>query len=154
MNDIRKRLLAALLLLTLFGQLLLSSSQKSASFDEMYHLVAGYAYATTGTHELNQEVLPLGGLLANLPLRLVNRTLPFDEALLLSGDFAASDSFWQTDPDPAQAIWLGRWGAMWAALLLAAVVCRFAADAFGARAGLLALLLPRGRYRVLLVRVR
>lgn len=134
-------LFVVLLFLTLFGQLLHSSAHKSASFDEVYHLIAGYAYATTGSRQLNQEVLPLGGLLANLPLQVTGRTLPFDSSVLLSGDFTASEQFWQADPNPAQAIWLARWGGIWATLLLAAIIFRFAADLFGWQGGVLALLL-------------
>ncbi|MEM7534968.1 MAG: glycosyltransferase family 39 protein [Chloroflexota bacterium] len=49
-------------------QTALASSQKSASFDEQYHLTAGYAYAQTGDFRLATNHPMLVGLLASIPL--------------------------------------------------------------------------------------
>ena len=67
-QKISNTLFAAVLLLGLYAQLVFSSVRKSATFDEAGHLVAGYAYATTGTRQLVHEVLPAGGYLAYAPL--------------------------------------------------------------------------------------
>lgn len=66
--------------LTLFaGQALWSSPQKSAAFDEQYHLTRGYAYLRTGDFRMSQSHPPLINLLSALPL--LGRddiTLPLD----------------------------------------------------------------------------
>ena len=45
-----------------------ASPKKSASFDEQYHLAAGYAYLRTGDFRLADSHPPLIGLAAALPL--------------------------------------------------------------------------------------
>jgi len=58
-----------LLVLALFlflAQLLIASPQKSAAFDEQYHLTAGYSYLRTGDPRLATTHPPLMGLIASL----------------------------------------------------------------------------------------
>ncbi len=140
-RKIPNTLFAAVLLLGLYAQLVFSSVRKSAIFDETFHLVAGYAYAKTGTRQLVHEVLPAGGYLVYAPLWLLQRPLSIPPEQLLSGDFSASRYFWVNEPDPVQAISISRWGVMWVALLCAALVFRFGADLWGRSGGLFVFIL-------------
>ena len=60
----------ALCLALFLAQVTLSSREKSAAFDEQYHLAAGYAYLKTGDFRLSRTVghPPLANLLNALPL--------------------------------------------------------------------------------------
>jgi hypothetical protein len=95
---------ALVALLALFAaQALLASPQKSASFDEQYHLTAGYSYLRTGDFRLATTHPPLAGMIAGLPLLAREGIiLPLDSPLWEQGnryDFA--DFFvWQANADP------------------------------------------------------
>ena len=93
-----------LLALVLFlAQLLIASPQKSAAFDEQYHLTAGYSYLRTGDFRLATTHPPLMGMIAALPLlRWDNIALPLDDPAWQAGDrFRYSDVFlWEANSDP------------------------------------------------------
>ena len=94
-----------MVLLGVFGaQALLASPQKSASFDEQYHLTAGYAYLRTGDFRLATTHPPLAGMIAGLPLLLRGDiNLPLDNPLWEQGNrYDFSDVFlWQANARPA-----------------------------------------------------
>ncbi len=132
--------------LALFAALaLLASPQKSAAFDEQYHLAAGYAYLRTGDYRLATNHPPLMGMIAGLallPRHDVN--LPLDHAAWQTADRYRFSDVWlweSNDQGPALVVqsripivlvgmllllgiygWarqtVGRWGA-WLALALA-----------------------------------
>ncbi|MGD2050773.1 MAG: hypothetical protein PVH03_14830, partial [Chloroflexota bacterium] len=83
--------LALIVFLALFlAQVIVTSPQKSAAFDEGYHLAAGYAYLKTGDFRLSRTVghPPLANLLNALPLLLLDEIeLPLDHPAWPNGDF-------------------------------------------------------------------
>ncbi len=136
--------LAALLLL-FAAQVLLSSPQKSAAFDEQYHLAAGYAYLKTGDVRMSLSHPPLINALSAAPLLArADIHLPLEHAAWAAADyFTFADVFmWQSGNDAqgmllaARAViallgvllalaiflWARQWAgptAAWAALMLA-----------------------------------
>jgi 4-amino-4-deoxy-L-arabinose transferase-like glycosyltransferase len=96
-------LLLAVAVALFLAQLLVASPQKSAAFDEQYHLAAGYSYLRTGDPRLATTHPPLMGLIA--ALALWNRgdiALPLDHPAWAAGDrFLFSDAFlWEANSDP------------------------------------------------------
>jgi hypothetical protein len=94
-------LFAGLLLFAL--QAGLSSPQKSASFDEEYHVAAGYAYLKTGDFRMSLSHPPLVNVLSALPLLLRDDVnLPLDHPSWQQSDyFNFADVFlWQAQSDP------------------------------------------------------
>jgi hypothetical protein len=63
-----------------------SAIQETQTFDEGFHLVAGYSYLKTGDYTLNREHPPLSKLLCALPLLALNPTLPVNDPAWKSGD--------------------------------------------------------------------
>ena len=98
-------------LVTFAAQALMASPSKSASFDEQYHLAAGYAYLRTGDYRLATTHPPLMGLISGMALLArTDVVLPLDHPSWAAGDrFLFSDVFlWEANTDsPA----LGRSGA-------------------------------------------
>ncbi len=139
------RVTAVLLLLLLWGRLLSTTAQQSATFDESIHILQGAL--TWQSWKLFSVVQnpPLINTLIGLPVQLLLRpTLPpFDSHLIFQDWLALSQQFvWQTNDNGLQIIWAGRWAIVALTLLLAALVTRFARQLFHCiRAGLLALLL-------------
>ena len=92
------------LLLALFAaQALDGSRQKSASFDEQYHLTAGYSYLRTGDFRLATTHPPLAGMAAGLSLLWSEGiNLPLEHPLWEQGNrYDFSDLFlWQANSDP------------------------------------------------------
>lgn len=82
--------------LALFAALtLLPSPQKSAAFDEQYHLAAGYAYLRTGDFRLATNHPPLMGMLAALALLPYGDIqLPLDHAAWQTGDRYRFSDVW------------------------------------------------------------
>jgi hypothetical protein len=137
----------ALLLAAFVSMALLGSRQKSGSFDEQYHLAAGYAYLKTGDFRMATTHPPLVALLAALPLARESAIqLPLDgEAWQSGGRYAFAEEFlWRANAERARAmleaarvpvilmgagivlavfLWgkalLGLWGALLAATLVA-----------------------------------
>ncbi len=113
--------LLAVLLLVFAGQALHGSLQKSASFDEQYHLTAGYSYLRTGDFRLATTHPPLAGMIAGLPLLLRDDiNLPLDNPLWEQGNrYDFSDVFlWQANGDPQGMLVQARWGITALGMLL------------------------------------
>ena len=131
------------LLLSIFALLaLVASPHKSASFDEQYHLAAGYSYAKTGDFRLATTHPPLVGLLAALPLlRDTTINLPLDNPAWEAGDrFAFSDIFlWYAGNDAPDMVVRGRWAVIALGLALVAVVYSWGRKLYGMWGALLAL---------------
>lgn len=130
-------LLAAALLIYA-AQLLSASPQKSAAFDEQYHLTAGYSYLRTGDPRLATTHPPLMGLLAALPL--LPRTdinLPLDQPAWQAGDrFLYSDIFlWEANADPQRMVESARQPIMLVGGLLLMALFFWARQLIGRAAG-------------------
>lgn len=105
------------LLTLLFSQMAASSARESATFDETYHLVSGYAYLHTGDPRLSWEHPPLVHVLAALPLLPRKDMAPFptDHPRWQTGEpFGFVEEYLWVDnysraPD---LIWAGRWPLM------------------------------------------
>lgn len=148
--DVRIRLrawewgLLALLLAVFAGQALLASPQKSASFDEQYHLTAGYSYLKTGDFRLATTHPPLAGMLAGLPLLLrQDIQLPLDNPLWEQGNrYDFSDVFlWQANQDPQGMLVAGRQAITLLGVLLLAALFFWARRLLGPMGGWLVLVL-------------
>ena len=113
----------------LLAQMALSSARKSATFDEPYHLGAGYAYLRTGDPRLSWEHPPLVDALAALPLLARSDVvLPLDHPTWRRAwGVQFGDAFlWQANFSRAPAlVWAGRWPIM--VLTLALGLALFAA---------------------------
>ncbi|MDT8307702.1 MAG: glycosyltransferase family 39 protein, partial [Anaerolineae bacterium] len=135
-------LLGGLLLFAL--QAGLSSPQKSAAFDEEYHLAAGYAYLRTGDFRLSRSHPPLINALSALPLLALDGVvLPLDHPSWAEGDyFNFSDVFlWQVNENPQRLLVLARLPVIALGTLLAALLFVWARQWAGPAAGWAALLL-------------
>lgn len=132
-------LLAIFLLLTT-----LASRQKSASFDEQYHLTAGYSYLRTGDFRLATTHPPLMGMLAALPLLAVEGIqLPLEDDTWQAGNrFEFSDVFlWRANDHPQQLLEVGRVSITLLGALLVFALFRWARRMIGPGAAWVVLLL-------------
>jgi hypothetical protein len=137
-------LLAVALLLVLAVQALGGASSGSATFDEPYHLGAGYAYLRTGDARLNTHHPPLIDAWAAVPLLLLDLHLPLESSGWQEAAYGVfGDVFvWQANPDQAiSMIWLGRLPTVALAVLLGAALFCWTSELSGRAAGLLALTL-------------
>jgi hypothetical protein len=135
-------LLAGLLLFAL--QAGLSASQKSAAFDEEYHLAAGYAYLRTGDFRMSSSHPPLVNVLSALPLLLRDDVaLPLEHRSWAESDyFIFSDVFlWEANEKPQALLVLARWPVVALGALLAALLFVWARQWAGPAAGWAALVL-------------
>ena len=138
-------LLASVLVSILFAQLMTHARSASIIFDEGPHIAAGYTYLRTGDLRLQPVHIhpPLANVLAAMPL-LLQPDLPdprrIDGWEIASLSAVTDATVWQY-PCPARMALAARLPITWMTLLLAAVVGRWAADLWGPRGGLLALLL-------------
>ena len=137
------RLLVPVLLLALTAALVLGSSKASSStFDEPYHLGAGYAYLRTGDARLFSDHPPLVDTWLSLPLLLLDLDLPLEIAAWQQGEYGSfGDVFlWQANPDQAlKAVWMARLPNAALALLLGASVYAWTRSMVGLLAAFLAL---------------
>jgi len=138
-------LFLATLLVAFSWMTLAASPQKSASFDEQFHLTAGYAYWKTGDYRLATTHPPLAGLIASLPLLSDESIhLPLESQFWEQGNrWDFSDAFfWYTPNDVPWMLARARWSMVVLGLLLVATVWGWARMLFGwagaAIAGLLA----------------
>jgi len=131
--------------MVLFVQTLAHARSASLTFDEGPHIAAGYAYLRTGDLHLQPVHIhpPLANVLAAAPL-LLQPDLPdprqIDGWEIASLSAVTDTVVWQY-PHPARMALAARLPIIGMTLLLAAVVCRWAADLWGPRGGLLALFL-------------
>jgi hypothetical protein len=145
----KKSLLTALqliLLLTILLVPLLLMQEKSATYDEVAHLPAGYSYLTTGVVQLNQQHPPLIKEICALPLVLLDvKTWPNS----LGREQVEADPSYQWtygreflySQDADQLLWWGRMPAVFLSLGLAVLVMLWAHHLWGKTASLLALAL-------------
>ena len=135
---------ASTLLLLFFLQAALSSPLASPTFDEPYDLARGYAYARGTGLRMQQEhpvlVDGLGGLMLLLmpELTLPDQIPGWEEAHLFRFSQAL---LWHLGHDVDKMVFLARFPVIGLALILGAVMYRWAADLYGAPGGLLALAL-------------
>lgn len=133
-----------LLLLLFFARLVQTAVTQSATFDEPLHLLQGILYWQK--QELYSVVQnpPLINALIGIPLRLgFQPQLPSS----MTGDVLqdwltlGKQFLWQVNANGLQLLLAGRLVIVWLALLLAAVVVRWARQLFGWRSALFALIL-------------
>ncbi len=139
------RLLILLLLLAFFAQGMAHLRSASLTFDEGPHLATGYATLRTGDFRLQPVHIhpPLANMLSAM-LLLLQDDLP-DPRTIDGWDIASLSAVtdavvWQY-PHPERLALVGRLPILWLAVLLGALICRWARDLGGPRAGLLALTL-------------
>ncbi len=134
-----------LLLLAFFAQGMAHIRSASITFDEGPHLATGYATLRTGDFRLQPIHIhpPLANVLAAAPL-LLQDDLPDPRAVdgwEIASLSAITDAVVWQYPHPERLAVAGRLPILWLAVLLGALLCRWARDLGGARAGLLALAL-------------
>ena len=140
----RWRLIAVLLLLLSFWFMVGSAVQKSPTVDEQSKLFRGAAYLTENATQfllghplLGSSVAALGTLLEP------NLNVGVDQPFWESGNWSiAGDAFmWQLNQNPQRLIFLGRLPIIFAALLLGALLFRWASQLRNRLTGLLAMAL-------------
>jgi hypothetical protein len=138
-------LLAVGLLLALYAQMMGSARLKSATYDEQEYYARGYAVLRTGDMRLQLRHPLLTNLISAAPLLLLrDLELPTDHRSWANADFHefSAQFVWHYNAARAdQIVFLTRWPMMLLALLLAAVVYRWASELYGPGAGILALTL-------------
>lgn len=126
------------------GQTYFSAQQKSAIFDEQYHLAAGYSYLRTGDTRMATNHPPLMGTLAALPLLNDGGIiLPVDHPSWETADrFLFSDVFlWERNENASDLVGRARLPIMLIGLFLLFGIFAFARQLFGAIAGWLVFIL-------------
>jgi hypothetical protein len=133
--------LIILFLLAFFAQAITSLPLKAPTFDEEFHIARAYAYLGRGDLRMQQNHPPLVSVLSGLPLLLMPELTPpeeiphWDDAFLF--DFADS-LFWRLGHDVDKMLFLARFPIVLLGVLLGVFIYRWAREAYGARAGLLA----------------
>lgn len=138
------RITAVSLLLLFWARLVAAAVSLSATFDEPLHLLQALFFWRQWPLMSVVQNPPLVNALIGLPLRLAfSPTLPpeaagpvFQNWLTVSQHF-----FWQANDNGLQMLLVGRLAVTWLALLLGALLARWAGQWFGRAAGLLALVL-------------
>ena len=137
-------LLAVLLIVVFVLQVQAASPQKSAAFDEQYHLAAGYSYLRTGDFRMATTHPPLAGMLAALPLLTRDDiNLPLDHPTWEAGNrFDFSDVFlWYANEDPQDLLIPARAAITVLGVILLMVLLLWTRRLFGMSAALLVLTL-------------
>ncbi|HNT78128.1 MAG TPA: phospholipid carrier-dependent glycosyltransferase [Anaerolineae bacterium] len=134
-----------LLLLAFFALGMTQVRHASITFDEGPHLAIGYATLRTGDFRLQPIHIhpPLANMLAAAPL-LLQADLPDPRAVdgwEIASLSAITDAVVWQYPHPARIAVAGRTPILLLGVLLGALICRWAKDLGGHRAGLLALAL-------------
>jgi hypothetical protein len=140
----RRRLLAVALLLILFAQVALAARHTSITLDEPLHITSGYASLLTGDYRLVEEHPPLLKMLQALPLLLARPRLPDprDVPGWEGGNLIVAAQHVVVPYRPIEPlVFAARVPTMLVGVLLGVLIYRWASDAFGGRAGLLALAL-------------
>jgi len=133
--------LFSILLLAFFAQAITSASLKTPTFDEEFHIARAYAYVRTGDLRMQQNHPPLVSLLAGLPLLLMPELTPpeeiphWDDAFLF---YFADNLFWRLGHNADKMLFLARFPIVLLGTLLGAFIYRWAREAYGPQAGLLA----------------
>jgi hypothetical protein len=138
-------LVAVLLVLMLYAQMMGSARVKSATYDEQTYYARGYAVLKTGDMRLRLRHPLLTNIISAAPLLLLpDLGLPTDHGSWINAEFHefSAEFLWNTNADQAdQVVYLSRWPMMLLTLALAAFVHRWARAMFGPRGALLALVL-------------
>ncbi|MBK8899853.1 MAG: glycosyltransferase family 39 protein [Anaerolineaceae bacterium] len=138
------RLTAVSLLLLFWGRLVHTAVTLSATFDEPLHVLQGLVFWRQWPLLSVVQNPPLVNALIGVPLRLTfTPMLPpevsgpvFQDWLMIGQQF-----FWQANDNGLQMVLVGRLAVIWLALLLGALLVRWAGQWFGREAGLLTLAL-------------
>ena len=138
------RLTAVFLLLLFWGRLVATAVTLSATFDEPLHVLHGLVFWRQWPLLSVVQNPPLVNALIGVPLRLAfHPVLPpevsgpvFQDWLKIGQQF-----FWQTSDNGLQMVLVGRLAVIWLALLLGALLLRWAGQWFGRDAALLTLIL-------------
>jgi hypothetical protein len=134
-------MLVALLLLAFYWQAATSAAVKSPTFDEEFHIARAYVYTRTGDLRMQQDHPPLVSLLAGLPLLLLPElTAPQD---LIGWEGAklfpfADQLLWRVGNPVDKMVFLARFPIELVGLVLGAFIFRWAREAYGSRAGVVA----------------
>jgi len=137
--------LPLLLILAYFALGMAQVTHASLTFDEGPHLAVGYTTLRTGDLRLQPVHIhpPLANVLAAAPL-LLQSDLPDPRAVDgwgIASLSAITDAVVWRYPEPARIAVAGRMPILWLGVLLGALICRWAKDLGGWRAGLVALAL-------------
>ncbi|NIV34707.1 MAG: phospholipid carrier-dependent glycosyltransferase, partial [Anaerolineae bacterium] len=131
-----------ILLLAFFAQAVTSVPLKAPTFDEGFHIARAYAYVRTGDLRMQQNHPPLVSLLAGVPLLLMPELTPPEEIPRWDDAFLfhfADNLFWRLGHDADKMLFLARFPIILLGTLLGAFVYRWAREAHGPLAALLAL---------------
>jgi len=138
-------LLVALLLLTLYAQMMGSVRLKSATYDEQEYFARGYAVLRTGDMRLRLRHPLLTNLISAASLLLLpDLKVPTDHGSWANAEFHefSAQFLWNYNRERAdQIVYLSRWPMMLLTLVLAAFVHRWAWALYGPGGALLALTL-------------
>lgn len=144
-------------LLLIQGFLLVSSAlQETQTWDESYHMLAGYSYWKLGRLDINREHPPLGKYLNALPLVVLAPELPLNQATWKRGDYveAGVDFLYHNRPDADTMLFAARSVTMLLTLALGAAIAWWGKRRYGATPAFVALvffvfdpnILAHGRY--------
>jgi 4-amino-4-deoxy-L-arabinose transferase-like glycosyltransferase len=140
-------LLPVALIALFIANVLLSHSQMSQTFDEGFHLVAGYRYLQCGDFGINTEHPPLVKMVAALPLRLSHVPPPSgsvcgkEPTTKNHGYELGVDYLYKQGLDAQKVLSLGRMGTIVFAGLFLILVFLYARYLFGFWAAIIALVL-------------
>lgn len=134
---------AACLLAAMAAAMFASALQESDTWDESWHLVAGYGYWKTGSYVIGADHPPLGRLWEALPLLALRLDFPVDQAAFEKRDLPAlGRAFLYHNRVPAETILgVSRAMTMLVTLALGLALALWTRARFGARAALAALVL-------------
>ncbi len=142
-----RRLLPIALITVFVVVVLFSHLQMSQTFDEGFHLAAGYRYLQCGDFGINTEHPPLVKMVAALPLMLTQTPAPKE------GDCGLEDTtkghgymlglvyLYKQGLDAQQVLFKARAGALFFAVILLLVIFSYARYLFGYEAAIVACLL-------------
>jgi 4-amino-4-deoxy-L-arabinose transferase-like glycosyltransferase len=135
--------IAAALIGAFLLQALLSMRNMSLTYDEPVYIAAGYSYWQTRDDRMNGEHPPLLKMLIALPLLSLGLTVPTDDRSWREGDQGPfSRAFLSRQGGNVERIlFRSRLSTVFIGVLLALFVRKWAAELWGAEAGLAALLL-------------
>ncbi len=132
-------LILSLFCLLFLAQTVLSIREKSATFDEVVHLPAGYVYLKFGDYSYNPSHPPLLKMLGALPLLFVHVNMPTYEGPWK--DYRPGHRFLYEANDADRLLFLGRLAVLPISLLLGCAVFLWTRELFGRGAAAFALLL-------------
>ncbi len=141
------RSLPVLLILLFVAVVLLSDLRMSQTFDEGFHLVAGYRYLQCGDFGINAEHPPLVKMVAALPLILTDTPQPSagecgkEETTKDHGYFLGVQYLYHQGLDAQRVLFKGRSATVVFAVALMTLLFFYARELFGYWAAILALVI-------------